>query len=125
MAVTPDGVVQGGVVSNRVTGVEGLVTDDGVKTLPEGVLGGPGVLTAAQLGGLFLPGPLIKQGVKRRRGNVPIAFSTQSGQVFKEQNRKLHVDRSQRRIRAAESQDPGVRKKSSKSATTEERRLGG
>ena len=81
MEVSPDGVVQGGVVSNQIIGVEGLAMVDGVKTLPEGVLGGLCVLTAAHLGGVFLPEPLIKQGVKRGRGNVPIAFIAQIGQV--------------------------------------------
>ena len=64
--------------------------------------------------------PLIKQGVKRGRRNVPIALSAQRGQVFKEHIRMMHVDKTQERIRAAEFQDPRVRVNSSMLATTKE-----
>ena len=121
MVVTSSGVVQGWVVSNQATRIEGVVMVDGLTTLPEGMSGGPGVLTAAQLGGVFLAGPLIKRGVERRRGNVPSAICAQMGRMFKEQNREVYVDKSQQRIRVATSQDPRVRKHYTKLATVEEK----
>ena len=98
-----------------------MVTLGGEKILSEGVLGGPGVLTPAQSGGLFLPGPPTKPGLKRGRGNVPSVLRVQIGQVFKGQNRKVLVDRSKQRIRAAESSDLMVRCHPLKSATAEEK----
>lgn len=103
MDVTPDGVVPGGVASNAVTGVDGSVTVDRPIIPPECVSGGCGVLSAAHCGGSLLQMPLIKQGVKRRHGSIPIAFRAQMGQVFKEENRKLVVNRSKRRIRSTGS----------------------
>ena len=49
-----DGVGQGGVLTNDVTLEEGLAVVVGAVTVPEVVMGGPGVSTAAQLGGAFL-----------------------------------------------------------------------
>ena len=115
-----DGVGEGGVVTNDVTLEEGLAVVVGAATVPKVVMGGPGVSTAAQLGGAFLPVPIPKQGVKRGRGNLPIVFSAKCGKVFKEENKKKNFDKMQQRIRAAESLDPRERTNYTMLASEEE-----
>ena len=62
MEGSPDGVNQGGVVSNQVTGVEGLAVVVGLVTLPEVVSWGPDVSTTAHPKGTFLQAPSSNRG---------------------------------------------------------------